>query len=87
MDIVDVWTRGLVVIGLGLTLTLYKPHHPIFFIFFFFLSSHFVLYLGHNSCQATHTIFVSRIKPSRSFDQKNLQAMFKTKSLPRFVTL
>ena len=48
----DTWLGGSqhVVIGLGLTLTLYKPHHSISFTFSFFFSSHFVLYLGHNSC-------------------------------------
>ena len=44
------WWAQHVVIRLGLTLTLYKPHHPIFLPFLFFFSSQFVLYLGHNSC-------------------------------------
>ena len=85
----DVWPGGAkhLVIGLGLTLTLYKPHHPFSFMFFFFLSSHFVLYLRHNSCQATYLIFVSRIKTSLPFDHKNLQAKFKTKFLPHVIML
>ena len=47
MAIVNIWMRGLVghmVIGLGLTLTLYKPHHLIFCIFSFlpFFTLHLV---------------------------------------------
>ena len=74
------------VIGLRLTLTLKKPHHLILFKLNFFFFSHFVLYLRHNSCQATHLIFVSRIKSSFLFDHKNFQAKSKIKSLPRVVT-
>ena len=40
MAIVNAWAGGAQykIIGLGLTLTLYKPHHPISFIFFSFFT-------------------------------------------------
>ena len=68
-------TTHVVMLGQGQGPTSYNSHNPIFFLFSLLLSSLFILYLKHRSCQAANVILVS-IKSSEFFKiQAKVQAI------------